>query len=214
MKIKYMKILLLASIVNVCLGVLLIILGCFEILKIFYTDASTQIQAGGVSLSILVFISGILIFLSGGFTVLKRDDMNTINLQIIIGALSLAWPVCVSIALFFSQYIICLRLVPTVLASFFYMFASLVVKIGNDKLKKIHKINPSMQVESVRKKKNNIDIINIMNKNTGKSKSIYRVRLSNPVLNIFKTKHKTGVLSRLYSGSRRRGKIRLRSKFK
>ncbi len=210
MKIKHIKLLSVASYINLFLGIFLIICGIIEITGILKTDANTSIEAGGVQLSYLVFISGILVFISGLFTLLNKKTMDKTNLQIIIGAVSLAWPIFVSIALFFAQLIICIRLVPTAMSSLFYMISLLIVKITNESLRKVHKFNPSAHVETMGKRKAGVNIANTLGSSGKRAKTVHRHNLSGGLGKLFKPVKRSKGSSRLYSGSRKRGGIRLK----
>ncbi len=210
MKIKYIKLLSVASYINLFLGVFLIICSIVEFTGLLKTDANTSIETGGVQLSYLVFISGILVFISGLFTLLNRHTMDKTNLQIVIGASSLAWPIFVSIALFFAQMIICVRLVPTTLSSLFYMIALMIVKITNESLKRAHKFNPSAHVEAMGKRKAGVNIANAIGSSGKRAKTVRRRDLSGGLGKVFKPVKRAKVGSKLYSGSRKRGGIKLK----
>lgn len=214
MKLKNMKLLFIASLINAGLGLFLVICGCLEFVGIIETRSSTSITAGGILLSHLVFVSGLLVLVSGLFSIIKRNTMSMINLQILVGAVSLAWPLFVSIALFFSQLIICIRLIPTILTSLFYIIAILIVKIRNEELKKTHKFNPQKHINSMVKKKSNVNVAGILKSSSHRSraKSSHGFH-SDSLLSKFKSKKHSGG-SFLYSGSRRRGGLKLRNRFK
>lgn len=213
MKLKNMKLLMVASIIDVCLGIFLVICGVLEAVGIIVTRSNTSITAGGILLSHLVFVSGVLVLISGGFSLLKRNKMNYINLQILVGAIALAWPLFVSIALFFSQMIICIRLVPTILTSLFYIIAILIVKIRNEELKKSHKFNPQKHLSAMGKRKSGVNVAGAL-----QSHSKSRARASHGLntasfMSKFKTKKRIGS-KRMFTGSRRRSGIKLHSRFK
>lgn len=213
MKLKNMKLLMVASIIDVCLGIFLVICGVLEAVGIIVTKSNTSITAGGILLSHLVFVSGVLVLISGGFSLLKRNKMDYINLQILVGAIALAWPLFVSIALFFSQMIICIRLVPTILTSLFYIIAILIVKIRNEELKKSHKFNPQKHLNAMGKRKSGVNVAGAL-----QSHSKSRARASHglntaSLMSKFKTKKRIGG-KRMFTGSRRRSGIKLHSRFK
>lgn len=214
MKLKNMKLLMIASIIDICLGVFLVICGVLEAVGVIVTRSNTSITAGGILLSHLVFVSGVLVLISGGFTLLKRNKMGSINLQILLGAAALAWPLFVSIALFFSQRIICIRLVPTILTSLFYITSILIVKIRNEELKKTHKFNPQKHLNAMGKRKSGVNVAGVLQSH-GKSKARSSHSLNTAsFMSKFKTKKKLGG-GRMFSGSRRKsGGIRLHSRFK
>lgn len=171
MNLKYIRLLMIASIINIGLGLFLIICGIFEFTGMLYTNANNTIESVGVQLSYLVFISGILTLISGFTTVLFRRNMAYINLLILIAVVALAWPIFVSISLFFSQMIICIRLLPTMMSSLFYIIAILIVKISNEALNRTHTFNPSMFVESLGLKKGGVNVSRVMYSNVGKKKT-------------------------------------------
>ncbi|MGN0163847.1 MAG: hypothetical protein ACI4EA_09780 [Candidatus Ornithomonoglobus sp.] len=228
MDLKHIKLLNVASIINACLGIFLIICGLLEFTGILYTNANTTIESVGVQLSYLVFISGILVFASGLATVLSRKTMNNINLLILLGVVSLAWPIFVSISLFFSQLIICIRLLPTMLTSLFYVIAILIVKITNEGLHKVHKFNPISYIEALGKRKTGVDVARVLNSGTGKAKTGNALKsLGNLASAGGKRKSSIGLGKifysgtrrsirgfgkGLYSGTRRRGKFRIRKR--
>lgn len=210
-----MKLLVIASYINLFLGIFLIICGIVEITGLLRTDAATEIEAAGIRLSYLVFVSGVLVFIAGLFTLIKQRTMENTNMQILIGSVALAWPIFVSIALFFAQRTICIRLLPTMLSSLFYMISIMIVKITNESLRKVHKFNPSAHIDALGKRKSKINVANIMN-GSGSSRrahSVHRVNIGSQMGNLFKIR-KRHHGSRLYSGSRRRGGIKLRSRYK
>ena len=158
MNLKHYNLLKIAAFINMFLGFAIVIIGIGELLGLIPTDANNKIQTVGIQLSLLVFISGIFCALSGGLTVFSGKTNLKINLQIFAGVLSLGWPVFVSIALFFSEHMICVRLLPTTFSSLFYAIAILIVKISNEALKKTHQFNPKVVFQSMGKRANGIDI--------------------------------------------------------
>lgn len=226
MELKHMKPLFAASVINLCLGLFLIGSGLLEFTGILHTDANTTIRTVGIRLSYLVFVSGVLVFLSGFHTVISRKSMLHIDLQIFVGVMSLAWPIFVSIALFFAEYVICIRLLPTMLSSLFYMITILIVKITNEALKKSHAFNPSAQIASMGKRKQRVDVSRVFNSQNKKHSTVRFERLSG-LLGKSRSKNHSKLGTKLfysgsrrkgngkfggflYSGSRRRGKIRLK----
>ena len=141
MKIKYKKPFFVAIMINLILGSFLIIAGILEFAGIINRTNYSSIYTVGVQLSHLVFISGLLTFGSGLFSFLRYRDLKYLDLQIIIGAVALAWPMFVALVLFFSQRIICIRLAPTLLASLYYIITILILKIGNEELNKTRKLH-------------------------------------------------------------------------
>ena len=140
MKIKYKKPFFVAIMINLILGAFLIISGILEFTGIINKTNYSSVYTAGVQLSHLVFISGLLTFGTGLFSFIKYRDLKYLNLQIIIGAIALAWPVFLTLVLYFSQRIICIRLAPTLLASFYYIITILILKIGNEELNKTRKL--------------------------------------------------------------------------
>ncbi|MGN1116127.1 MAG: hypothetical protein ACI4TH_06150, partial [Candidatus Ornithomonoglobus sp.] len=228
MNLKHIKLLTISSIINVGLGTFLIICGLLEFTGILYTNANTTIESVGVQLSYLVFVSGVLVFISGLITIMVRKTMNHINMLILLGVVALAWPIFVSISLFFSQLIICIRLLPTMLSSLFYVIAILIVKITNEALRKVHKFNPTAHVESLGKRKTSIDVAKVLGGGKGKAKSgnglqaignlaqaAGKRRSSFSLGKIFYsgTRRSRASFGRLfYSGSRKRGKFHIRKR--
>lgn len=160
MNLKHVKVLNIASLIDVFLGAFLIGCGIFEFTGIIDTNAATSIEAGGIQLSYLVFVSGLLVFICGMLAFLDRKDMAHINLHILLAAASLAWPVFVSLVLFFTQMTICLRLVPTTLSSLFFIISVMIVKVANESLRKVHKFDPSRSVGTIagEKRKTGINV--------------------------------------------------------
>ena len=140
MKIKFKKPFFVAIMINLILGAFLIVAGILEFTGMINKTNYSSIYTVGVQLSHLVFISGLLTFGSGLFSFFRYKDLKYLNLQIIIGAVALAWPVFVALVLFFSQKIICIRLAPTLLASLYYIVTILILKIGNEELNKTRKL--------------------------------------------------------------------------
>ncbi len=204
MNLKHIKLLTVSSIINAGLGAFLIICGLLEFTGLLTTNANTTIESVGIQLSYLVFISGILVFISGLVTMLTRKTMVYINLLMLIGVVALAWPIFISISLFFSQLIICIRLLPTMLTSLFYVVAILIVKITNGALRKTHKFNPAAHTEALGKRKNSVDVSKILNSGTGKAKSGNGLKaLSNLAQAGGKRKSGSSIGKLLYSGTRR-----------
>lgn len=205
MELKHIKLLTVASVINALLGAFLICSGLLEFSGIISTKADTMYHAIGVQLSYLVFISGMFTFASGGLTVLARKDMSNINFQIFIGVISLAWPIFVSISLFFAENVICIRLLPTMFASLFYMIAILIVKITNDALRKSHKFNPSTHIANLGKRKQNVNVTKVFNNpNQRKHSTVHQRKISVLFAKIRPKKHSLSGNKLLYSGTRRK----------
>lgn len=226
--IKHSKLLKVASIINLCLGVFLIICGILEFIGIIPSDANRIYRAVGIRLSVLVFISGILVFISAIATLAENDDYINIDFLIFLGVASLAWPIFVFISLFFATFphTICIRLVPTILTSLFYVISVMIVKITNEALRKVHKFNLNALVNRG-KKKSGINVANVL-RSTGEKKAKQSHGLNSiggiaakfnskngvSIQRIFNAGGKRrsgggGFFKRIYSGSRKRGKFRL-----
>lgn len=229
MKLKHIKLLTIASIIDTALGVFLIICGVLEFTGILHTNANTTIESVGVQLSYLVFISGVLVFITGLATLLSRKEMRNTNLLILLGVVALAWPIFVSISLFFSQLIICIRLLPTMLTSLFYIIAILVVKITNEALRRGRKFNPTAVVENMGKRKSGVNVTRMLNSGKGKAKTGNALRsLGNLSRAAGRRKNGGAAIGKIlyggsrrssggfgkifYSGTRRRGKFRIKKR--
>ena len=208
MELKYIKPLIVSSIINMGLGAFLFIFGILEFTNIVPTDANTIYRTVGVQLSQLVFISGLLLFLSGALSFLYRKTMEFINLQIFIGVVSLAWPIFVSIALFFTTipHTINIRLIPSILSALLYIICVLIVKIANEALRKSRRINTRMGQTGKRKRSANIRAIFSSTRSSKRqSKDIGALR---GVAESFKTVNAASIGSKvLFSGGRRRSKF-------
>lgn len=206
MEFKYIRLLKIAAIINVSLGVFLFVCGILEFTNILPTPANNSIRTVGVQLSYLVFISGILLFASGGLTFLYRKTMRFVNLQIFAGVTALAWPIFVSIALFFTTipHTINIRLIPSTLAALFYIVALLIVKITNETLSKTYKINTLMLQTG--KRKQGVNVAAVLNSAGGSTKkSSVDVKAILGGAN-FKTKNSVASgAKRLFSGKRKTG---------
>ena len=213
MNLKHMKLWTVAAFIDLLLGLFLIGCGIVEFTGIMKTNATTVIETGGIQLSYLVFISGVLVFACGLFALIDKKAMARINLQILLGAASLAWPVFVSIALFFSQRTICIRLLPTILSSLFFIIALMIVKITNESLKKVRKFNPKKHVDAMGKRRSNVNVASVFKGGSKRSRSVHKMHLSSGMEKMFRPKHRR-MGGKLYSGSRKRGGIKLRTRYK
>lgn len=158
MNIKYKKVLLVAAIINFIVGVFLFVCGLLEFTGILQTNAHNVTETIGVNVSYLVFISAILIMISGAVSISTYNRLYLVNLQAFLGVLGLAWPLFLQISLFFTQLTINIRLVLTVLVALFYIIAILIVKISNDEFVKSVKFNPSAMIAQTGRRKNS-DIV-------------------------------------------------------
>ena len=163
MNIKYKKVLLVASIINFAVGIFLFICGMLEFTGILQTNAHNVTETIGINVSYLVFISAILIMLSGIVSLSTYNRLYLINLQVFLGVLGLAWPLFLQISLFFTQLTINIRLVLTVLVALFYIIAILIVKIANDEFIKSVKFNPSGIIAQSGKRKNSVSFERVFN---------------------------------------------------
>lgn len=205
MNLKHYNLLKVAAYINFFLGLAIVVIGIAEIFGLVETGANTTYETVGVQLSVLVFISGVFCALSGGLTVFSDKTGKGINLQMFFGVLSLGWPIFVSISLFFSQFVICIRLLPTTFSSLFYVIAILVVKISNEALKKTHQINTNAIFQSMGKRANGIDIGRSLANAGPKTKMASGPRLQS--LGNLNTRRRASFapLKMLFNGSRRRG---------
>ena len=221
MEIKYKKPLVIASIIDFLLGAFLAICGLLEFTGILNTPANNSISTLGVQLSYVVFISGVLVLISGIVTFLDRKRFYRINLEIFLGLVALAFPIFISVVLIL-QAIICIRLIPTILASLFYMIAILIVKLSNDEMRKTHKLNTT-KLEVGERRKQGVNIASIFKKGSSRSGRTKQANISsigglasvsrshsNPLAKLQKAmrgkrkRHGGGLGKRLYSGSRKK----------
>lgn len=208
MELKHTKLLHVAGLISFFLGLFLIPCAILEFSGILQTRANTTIEAAGIQLSYLIFVSGILVFISGFITILDIKKMRMTILQLIVAIFSLSWPIFVFIALFFAQKIICIRLLPTMLSSLFYIISLLIVLITNDELRaKRVKIALNSQISSMGKRKSQVNVSNAF-QSKGKAKSHHKINISK-VGNIFThtKRHKIN----FYGGSRRRSGINIKN---
>lgn len=169
MNIKYKNVLLVAAIINFVIGVFLFVCGILEFTGVLQTNAHNVTETIGVNVSYLVFISAVLIMISGMVSISTYNRLYLINLQVFLGVLGLAWPLFLQISLFFTQLTINIRLVLTVLVALFYIIAILIVKIANDEFIKTVKFTPSGLIAQSGKRKNSISFERIFNNSSGKA---------------------------------------------
>ncbi|MBQ3425578.1 MAG: hypothetical protein IJH37_00345 [Clostridia bacterium] len=224
MNIKYKKPLIVSSIINLLLGGFLIICGLLEFTGVLDTPANNSISTLGVQLSYVVFTSGLLVFISGIVTFFDRKSLYHINLEMFLGLIALAFPIFISVVLIL-QAVICIRLIPTILTSLFYMIAILIVKLSNEEMRKTHKLNTTKLTLGERRKQGvNITSL-IKNNNTSGRKKTANISSigelasitkshKNPFLKLQKSfggRHKRrtggGFSKRLYSGARKKRKF-------
>ena len=221
MNIKYKKVLLIASIINLIVGIFLLVCGILEFTGILQTNAHNVTETIGVNVSYLVFLSAVFILISGLFSIITYNRLVFINLQVFLGVVGLAWPLFLQISLFFTQLTINIRLVLTILVALFYVIAILIVKIANAEFIKSVKFNPSGIIANSGKRKNSVAFEKIFNNTSGKVHTAKVVQSAVGVLgNSTRIKHSfrpniqwlfhgkrrngTSFKKRLYSGSRRR----------
>lgn len=209
MNFKYIKPLIVSSIINLGLGGFLFIFGILEFLGIADTPANTVYRAIGIQLSFLVFISGLLLLASGGLTLIFRKTMFLVDLQMFIGIAALGWPIFVSIALYFSTrpHVITIRLIPSILAALFYVICILIVKITNEALRTEHKLNTHIGQSGQRKRSINVGAMltnaSGTQKHTGPSINSLR-----GVAESFQPKNAAAAGAKmLFSGGRRRSRF-------
>ncbi len=221
MNIKYNKVLLIASIINLIVGIFLFVCGILEFTGILQTNAHNVTETIGVNVSYLVFLSAVFILISGVFSIITYNRLVFVNLQVFFGVVGLAWPLFLQISLFFTQLTINIRLVLTILVALFYVIAILIVKIANAEFIKSVKFNPSGIIANSGKRKNSVSFEKIFNNTGGKihkanviqsavgvlGNSTKLKRSFNPNMKwLFNGKRRKGtnLSKRLYSGSRRR----------
>lgn len=221
MNIKYKRLLLVASIINVAIGLFLFVSGILEFTGVAETKADNVTETIGVQLSYLIFLSCVFISLAGVSSLTNYKNVSHINLQILLGVVSLAWPLFLTISLLFTQLIINIRLVLTVLTSLFYVIAVLIIKISNEETIKTYRFNPSAIIASQGKRTQSVEIGSIINRTqSGKARSTNilqtfsnlatRVsskqtsRLNIQRLFTGKRRSRIGFAKRLYVGNRRR----------
>jgi hypothetical protein len=207
MNLKHYSLLKTSGYVNMFLGLAIIIISLGEFLGIIQSNATNIIPSMGVSLSLLVFISGILCALAGGLTVFSPETNPKINLQVFAGVLTLGWPIFISVALLFAEHMICIRLLPTALTSLFYLIAVLIVKITNEAFKRTHQFNPHAIFNSMGKRRRGVNIQRSITKARPRTKS----PAVSPLKRIFSNPSRRGFsLSDLLYGRPRRHRGRKR----
>lgn len=220
MNIKYKKLLFVAAVTNALLGLFLFVCSLLEFTGIIQTQAHNVTETIGIHVSYLIFLSAILITVSGLFTIIFNKTLSYLNAQILVGVVSLAWPLFLSISLFFTQLTINLRLLATVAVSLFYVISILIVKISNDEFVKNYKFNPSGLISSMGKRTQSVDLSNVFNQNIGKAKKANLVQsmgnlavnvkphrsfnLRNLLFNSGRRRTVSGFGRRLYTGQKRR----------
>ncbi len=221
MNIKYKKLLFVAAVTNALLGLFLFVCSILEFTGIIQTQAHNVTETIGIHVSYLVFLSAILITISGLLTIIFNKTLAYLNAQILIGVVSLAWPLFLSISLFFTQLTINIRLLATVAVSLFYVISILIVKIANDEFVKNYKFNPSGLISSMGKRTQSVDLANMFSRGaTAKAKHANLVQSMGNLATTIKPRHTfsfglkfltsgkrrstSGLGRRLYSGQKRR----------
>lgn len=190
---KHKKILLAASFTDMAVGIFLVLCGLLEFMGVLKTPAINSLQTFGIQLSYAVFISGILVLVSGFVTYRNRKKFQNINVLMIMGLVSMVFPLVVAFALLIQRHLLCLRLFPTIFTSIFYMVSVLIFKLANADVKS-HKIATSKMVVGA-KRKQGFSIQNLIKRGSKKNKG--------------HSSHVSSSLSKLtYSGQRRRRKRR------
>lgn len=203
--IKHGKLLFVAGVIDALLGLAFFVSGMLEFSDAVYTKANTVKQTLGVQLSYLVFISSTLMLVTGALSVIYRKSMQMLNARVFLGVISLAWPVFLTITLFFTQFMINIRLLTMSLAALFYIIAILIVKITNDEFVKTYKFNPSAMIASSGKRAKSVDFGAIMSNSSGK---IHQKNFVQSVENLASTmthRRSGGGLKRLFAGKRKVG---------
>lgn len=204
--IKRNKLLFIAGIIDALLGLFYFVCGVLEFTDMLTTKANTIAQTLGVQLSYLVFVSSALMLATGILSIIYRKTMHTLNLRVFLGVLSLAWPLFLSITLFFTQFAINIRLLSMSFAALFYMIAALIVKITNDEFVKTYKFNPSAMIASSGKRARSVDFGAMMNVGAGKMHQKNFVQTVESIaVNMKPNKRSGGGLKRLFAGKRKLG---------
>lgn len=206
MNIKHNKLLFVAGIIDALLGLFYFVCGLLEFTDMLSTKAHNVTETIGVQLSYLVFVSTILIMATGILTIVYNKSLRLLNLRVFAGVVSLAWPLFLSITLFFTQFQINIRLFTMSLASLFYIIAVLVVKITNDEFSKGVNFNPSAMIASSGKRAKSVDINAVMSAGTGKLHQKNIVQTVESLTANVKTKRSHGnVFHTLFAGKRKLG---------
>ena len=206
MNIKHSKLLFVAGIIDTLLGMFYFICGILEFTDMLSTKAHNVTETIGVQLSYLVFVSTILIIITGVLTILNHKSLRLLNLRVFTGVVALAWPLFLSITLFFTQFQINIRLMTMSLASLFYIIAVLIVKISNDEFSKSVNFNPSAMIASSGKRARSVDINAVMSAGTGKlhQKNIMQT-VESLTANVKTKRSHGGIFQGLFVGKRKLG---------
>ena len=203
MQIKYKKPFMVAIIINISLGIFLVGACILEFAGIINQTDYNSVYTVGVRLSHLIFISGALTLASGILSLIRFNDLRYLTLQILLGVAALAWPIFVALALFFSQNMLCIRLLPTLLASLYYIITILVVKIGNESLNKTRKIKGNLEIGKKRAQGASVQTIFKDAGHQGRAKSANLSGVMGKLSGMMQIRHSGGFMKRLFSGRRR-----------
>ena len=171
MNIKHRKLMFVAGVINALLGAFYLISGLLEFTNTLTTAANTVKQTIGVQLSYLIFLSSLLTTASGILAIIYTNSLKKINLQVFLGATSLAWPLFLSITLFFTQLHITIRLITMTISSLFFVVAVLIVKITNSEFSKGVKFNPSAIIAASGKRSKTVNINSVISPAIGKAQT-------------------------------------------
>ena len=202
MQIKHKKPFFVAIILNIALGIFLVGACALEFVGLINQTNYNSVYTVGLKLSHLIFISGALTLGSGLFSLIRFRDLRYLTLQILLGVAALAWPIFVALALFFSQHMICIRLLPTLLASLYYIITILIIKIGNESLNKTHKISGNLAIGKKRAHGANVQSIFKDNGHQGRAKSANVSGALGSISSKMHRRHSGGFMKKLFSGKR------------
>ena len=206
MNIKHNKLLLVASVIDALLGLFYLVCGILEFTDALHTKANTVTETIGVQLSYLVFVSSILTTATGTLSIFKNKTLHMLNLRVFMAVITLAWPLFLSITLFFTQFQINIRLMTMTLSSLFYIIAVLIVKITNDEFGKSVNFNPSAMIAASGKRAHSVDLGAMMNVGTGKLHQKNFAQTVESLASAIKPKRShSGILQGLFTGKRRFG---------
>lgn len=207
MNVKHSKLLLVASVIDTLFGAFYIICGLLEFTNALKTSANTITETIGIQLSYLVFASSIFLTATGAVSIVNNKTLKLINLRIFMGVISLAWPLFLSITLFFTLFQINIRLITMTLASLFFMTAVLIVKITNVDFSKGINFNPSAMISSTGKRAKSIDVGVMMNSSTNKLHQKHIVQTIENISESLKpnTNAGTAKINKMFAGKKKRG---------
>lgn len=206
MEIKHRRLLLAASVVNFLLGAFYVICGFLEFTNALKTSANTVTETIGIQLSYLVFVSAIFSASTGALSTVNNKTLKTINLRVFMGVVTLAWPLFLSITLFFTLFQINIRLLSMTLCALFYMIAVLVVKITNVDFSKGINFNPSAIIASGGKRAKSVNLESVINSNTNKLHQKHLVQTIENISTGLKPKANPGTskINKMFAGVKRK----------